>query len=339
MARGLQGSYKDRWLLRDGSKRQQSLIAWAKEHNFIKLRSITAVALDQWRDTWVFRPNSFSQKVHCGVIAAFFEWAVTFEYLSRNPFDKLDKIHVKEIPTPPLEPEQVTALLAHTDACGKHSATMGVLILLMRWSGLAVRDAGCLQRNALGTDNHLRTYRQKSGEFVYVKLPSLVADALRNQTCSDPKYFFWDPKRRSGKSQAQKFDLRFQAIFKAAGIAPCSAHRLRDTFAVRKPERRDGARGSVEVVGAFKHQDNRAALSPVGEKPSGETRYRSGSLVGCTGNRRNTSTSRVTRPVTHNLVFRRQTDIGKSRARCGNRSLRQGHRQRAVRWAFFRTTD
>lgn len=224
--------YKDRWLLRDGSKRQQSLIAWAKEHNFIKLRSITAAALDQWRDTWVFRPSSFSQKVHCGVIAAFFEWAVTFEYLSRNPFDKLDKIHVKEIPTLPLEPEQVTALLAHTDACGKHSATMGVLILLMRWSGLAVRDAGCLQRNALGTDNRLRTYRQKSGEFVYVKLPSFVADALRNQTCSDPKYFFWDPKRRSGKSQAQKFDLRFQAIFKAAGIAPCGAHRLRDTSAV-----------------------------------------------------------------------------------------------------------
>ena len=224
--------YKDRWLLRDGSKRQQSLIAWAKEHNFIKLRSITAAALDQWRDTWVFRPNSFSQKVHCGVIAAFFEWAVTFEYLSRNPFDKLDKIPVKEIPTLPLEPEQVTALLAHTDACGKHSATMGVLILLMRWSGLAIRDASCLRRDALGADNRLRTYRKKTGEYVYVKLPTFVADALRSQTCSDPKYFFWDSRRRTAKSQAQKCDLRFQTIFNAAGITPCGAHRLRDTFAV-----------------------------------------------------------------------------------------------------------
>ena len=224
--------YKDRWLLRDGSKRQQSLIAWAKEHNFIKLRSITAGALDQWRDTWVFRPNSFSQKVHCGVIAAFFEWAVTFEYLSRNPFDKLDKIPVKEIPTLPLEPEQVTALLAHTDACGKHSATMGVLILLMRWSGLAIRDASCLRRDALGADNRLRTYRKKTGEYVYVKLPTFVADALRSQTCSDPKYFFWDSRRRTAKSQAQKCDLRFQTIFNAAGITPCGAHRLRDTFAV-----------------------------------------------------------------------------------------------------------
>jgi integrase/recombinase XerD len=224
--------YKDRWLLRDGSKRQQSLIAWAKEHNFIKLRSITAGALDQWRDTWVFRPNSFSQKVHCGVIAAFFEWAVTFEYLSRNPFDKLDKIRVKEVPTLPLEPEQVTALLAHTDACGKHSATMGVLILLMRWSGLAIRDASCLRRDALGADNRLRTYRKKTGEYVYVKLPTFVADALRSQTCSDPKYFFWDSRRRTAKSQAQKCDLRFQTIFNAAGITPCGAHRLRDTFAV-----------------------------------------------------------------------------------------------------------
>ena len=180
----------------------------------------------------VFRPNSFSQKVHNGVIKAFFEWAVRFEYFAKNPFDKLDKISVKETPTLPLEPEQVTALLANTDACKKHSAMMTTLILLMRWSGLAIRDAGCLRRDALGADNRLRTYRQKSGEYVYVKLPSFVADALRNQACADPSHFFWDRKRRTAKSHAQKLVLRFQAIFDAAGISPRGAHRLRDTFAV-----------------------------------------------------------------------------------------------------------
>ena len=224
--------YKDRWLLQVGSERQQSLLAWANEHQFTKLRSITAAALDQWRDGWVFRPNSFSQKVHNGVIKAFFEWAVRFEYFAKNPFDKLDKISVKETPTLPLEPEQVTALLANTDACKKHSAMMTTLILLMRWSGLAIRDAGCLRRDALGADNRLRTYRQKSGEYVYVKLPSFVADAMRNHACADPSHFFWDRKRRTAKSHAQKLVLRFQAIFDAAGISPRGAHRLRDTFAV-----------------------------------------------------------------------------------------------------------
>lgn len=126
--------YKDRWLLQAGSDRQQSLLAWANAHRFTKLRSITAVALDEWRDSWVFRPNSFSFEIHNNVIKAFFDWAARFDYLSKNPFDKLDKISVKETPTLPLEPEQYTALLSHTDACKNHSSMMTTLILTMRWS-------------------------------------------------------------------------------------------------------------------------------------------------------------------------------------------------------------
>jgi integrase/recombinase XerD len=224
--------YKDRYMLLTGSKEQQSLLAWAKEQDYTKLRSITAAALDAWRDTWVFRADSYSMKIHNAVIKAFFTWATKFDYLDKNPFDKLDAIKVIEVPTLPLTPEELTRLLASVTVLQKHHHVfMTTLILLMRWSGLAIRDAGCLRRDALGTDNRLRTYRKKTGEYVYVKLPGFVADMLRAQSVH-PDYFFWGKGRCLPTSHVVWIEHRLSRIYDAAGISPRGAHRLRDTFAV-----------------------------------------------------------------------------------------------------------
>jgi hypothetical protein len=55
--------YNDRWLLRDGSKRQPSVTAWAARNDFTRLDQITAGAMDRWRNTWVFREESYSMKI------------------------------------------------------------------------------------------------------------------------------------------------------------------------------------------------------------------------------------------------------------------------------------
>jgi hypothetical protein len=87
---------------------------------------------------------------------------------------------VTPVPTLPLEPEEFTKLLTAADACGpKWAATVTTVILLMRWSGLAILDASCLRRDRLDKDNRLQTYRKKTGEFVHVKLPGFVVDMLR----------------------------------------------------------------------------------------------------------------------------------------------------------------
>jgi integrase/recombinase XerD len=106
--------------------------------------------------------------------------------------------------------------------------------LTMRWSGLAIRDASCLRRDALGADNRLKTYRQKTGEFVYIKLRSDVADILRaeGERNIHPDYFFWDKSKRNGESQAKWVEGLLRDVYDAAGIAPRGAHRLRDTFSV-----------------------------------------------------------------------------------------------------------
>lgn len=110
-------------------------------------------------------------------------------------------------------------------------------MLLMRWSGLAITDASCLRRDALGKDNRLRTYRQKTKKngqsaYVYVKLPDFVADALRSLPNIHPEYFFWEKSVRAGKSQSNWFNRRLREVYDAAGIFPRGSHRFRDTFAV-----------------------------------------------------------------------------------------------------------
>lgn len=226
--------YNDRWLLKDGSKRQPSVTAWAARNNFARLDQITAAAMDRWRNTWVFREESYSMKIHNAVIKAFFTWAVRFDYLESNPFDKLDRIVVTPVPTLPLTSEEFSKLLSCTDACGPAcTQTMTTIILLMRWSGLAILDASCLRRDGLGLDNRLRTYRKKTGEYVHVLLPAFVADQLRSHGNAHPDYFFWNKSRfAEPKAQANSVGRRLRRIYDKAGISPRGAHRLRDTFAV-----------------------------------------------------------------------------------------------------------
>jgi len=172
--------YADRWLLKNGSKRQPSLLQWAKENAFRKLSDISSVDVENWRNTWVFREESYSMKIHGAKIKAFFTWAVKFEHLNSNPFDKLDRIPVTPVPTLPLEPAELTKILSHANGCGPMwTATMTTAILLMRWSGLAILDASCLRRDRLDKSNRLQTYRKKTGEFVHVLLPAFVAEMLR----------------------------------------------------------------------------------------------------------------------------------------------------------------
>jgi integrase len=155
--------YRDRWLLRDGSKRQPSLLQWAKANGFNKLTDITSVDVERWRNTWVFRAESYSPKVHNAAIKAFFTWCVRVgEYLEKNPFDKLDKLTLKAVPTRPLSPTEYTRLLAAAETSPHRAEALVCLIQLERWSGLANLDACTLRRSALTAENTIRAYRKKS---------------------------------------------------------------------------------------------------------------------------------------------------------------------------------
>jgi integrase/recombinase XerD len=104
------------------------------------------------------------------------------------------------MPTVPFERSQYEAILAATYEYGKRRACpddgvrLRALVQLMRWSGLAIRDAVTLHRSALQSGDVLLLRRAKTGVPVTVPIPSAVATELRQLPpgkVAHPDYFFW----------------------------------------------------------------------------------------------------------------------------------------------------
>ena len=126
----------------------------------------------------------------------------------------------------PLTASEVQALLAASEDQPRERA----LILLMRYSGLAIGDAVTLRRTAVaGTELTLR--RAKSGELVTVDLPDGVVRAMASIPVPNEDYFWWSGKGKP-VTRAKYWRVRLGAIADRAGVAGFRPHRLRDTFAV-----------------------------------------------------------------------------------------------------------
>ena len=113
-----------------------------------------------------------------------------------------------------------------------------VLIELMRWSGLSIRDAVTLERSRLNEYDQILLYRAKTGVPVFVTLPPDVAKILRKVTNSNPRYFFWTGNGNP-KTAVADWQRSFRRLFKNVDLrhedgTPKRAypHMLRDTFAV-----------------------------------------------------------------------------------------------------------
>jgi len=174
-------------------------------------------------------------------LSGFFGYCVECRWIDRKP--KLPKITVDSPPTMPLtadEYERVLAAVPATVADPTEAVRARNLIQLMRYSGLAIRDAVTLPRAEMFKDAkgnyRVVTDRQKTGTDVSVVLPPDVAEEILATPNSNPEYLFW-----SGTGNEETFAGSWgtkyvMAVMTKAGIPDIchmKSHRLRDTFAVQ----------------------------------------------------------------------------------------------------------
>jgi len=140
----------------------------------------------------------------------------------------------------PLDAEQVEKLLAACATTPRITAAnrsrIHALMLLQRYSGLALVDASCLERDELTTDGkvyRVKTNRQKSDEPVDNVIQTFVAEELLKVKNGNPKYFFWTGESLPG-SVSSHYDKIYRKVFQHAGIETNGqlSHRFRHTFAV-----------------------------------------------------------------------------------------------------------
>lgn len=114
--------------------------------------------------------------------------------MERNPAAALKPTKVSHRPTLPFTDEEIDCLLKAAQGMtgfGRYGPRIEPMILLLRYSGLRIQDAACLERRRLNGDK-VFLYQQKTGTPVYCPLPSDVTTKLTAVENGNDRYFFYD---------------------------------------------------------------------------------------------------------------------------------------------------
>ncbi|MGA2387496.1 MAG: tyrosine-type recombinase/integrase [Candidatus Sulfotelmatobacter sp.] len=219
---------------------------FAEARNVFTVVGLSRELLIDYRAEWdALYPSSNTRQMVQARLKNFLRFCFDSKWLDRVP--RLSAIKAEEAPTMPLTSEEYAMLLKtipktfsghHRYAPGKPTAVRA-LVQLMRWSGLAIRDAVTLRRDEIVFDkakklHRIVTSRQKTGTHVSVPIPQPVAKELLGVLNGNPVYVFWTGKGTE-TTCVSHWQEDFRKIFKAAGIVARGnmlSHRLRDTFAV-----------------------------------------------------------------------------------------------------------
>ena len=218
------------------SRELKRLCAFSEARRLLTVaQALTIDNLIALRATWpeVYK-SSYSRAVVQKHLNHFLRFCYNAAWIDRIP--KLSPIKIDAPETLPLTEKEYTKLLKH--ATGKTRT----LIRLMRWSGLAIRDASTLQRTDLHFDKKKDIYkiireRTKTGEPLYIPIPKDVAEELIAVLNGNPVFVFWN--RQTGDSSEYRhagyMGEQVAKAFDDAGVQSVGhmvSHRLRATFAV-----------------------------------------------------------------------------------------------------------
>ncbi|WP_353070999.1 tyrosine-type recombinase/integrase [Tunturiibacter gelidoferens] len=203
-------------------------------------REIALDDLTEFRAGWLhLYPSSTTRSKVQERLRAFLRYCYESQLVDRVP--KLSPIKVDEPPTLPLTNKQYTKLLqVIRDEFTDDKATRAhALVRLMRFSGLAIRDAVTLEREEMKWDNEAKlhrvvTNRQKTGTHVSVPIPQDVAAEVMvaMKLNENPKYAFWNTGTGKPQTAVTNWQHDLRQIFRTAGMEDGHPHQLRDTFAV-----------------------------------------------------------------------------------------------------------
>jgi integrase/recombinase XerD len=181
---------------------KKQMLTWGHASGIYLLAEFDLPYLRQWRGSWTDGPLAMKKKQER--VRGFFYFCQSGGWIQDNPAKKLSRIKVDQKPTDYFPKEEFAKIIDATyvydsktvDAreMQNNATRLRVLTYLMRYSGLAIRDAITLERSRLSDDDKLLLYRAKTRVPVYVPLRggNLAEHPTRPQT--QPTIFFLDRK-------------------------------------------------------------------------------------------------------------------------------------------------
>lgn len=147
----------------------------------VYLTEITLTHLEEFRREWKDGPLAKKKKQER--VLGFFYFCQRHGWIKQNPAAGLSRIRVKDRPvTDYFSRDEFNKLVDSTyvyqqktkeSAADPIGTRLRAVLLLMRWSGLAIRDAVTLERERLNKDDELLLYRAKTGVPVFQNMPPM----------------------------------------------------------------------------------------------------------------------------------------------------------------------
>jgi len=218
------------------------LRVFAEARRAFTVSGLSREMLIEYQGEWEsLYPSSNTRQMVQARLKNFLRFCYDSKWLDRVP--RLSSIKGDEAPTLPLTAKEYEKLLktaAVSFPDGAKASRVRGLVQLMRWSGLAIRDAVTLRRDELIHDKAKKLYRivtarQKTGTHVSVPIPPEVAKEVLGVLNGNPVYVFWSTGTGKEQSAVTNWQHDLRRLFKDADITSegnMLSHRLRDTFAV-----------------------------------------------------------------------------------------------------------
>lgn len=214
--------YKFRLLFRQ-------LEEFAQNKGLVFVSDFDVERVRQFRQSWTNRNFAAQKKLES--LRAFFRFCHDSGWILTNPAQKL-KSGKTELPQIiPYTVEEVKKIL---NACALHANNanrkrLRAMILVMRYTGLRIRDVVTLSRDRI-QDGKLYLQTAKTGTSVYCPLPPIVMTAL-DEIPVNNHYYFWTGKSKA-RSAVGDYQRALKRVLEAAGVSG-SAHKFRHTFATQ----------------------------------------------------------------------------------------------------------
>ena len=217
----------------------ERLSAFLSQRSKLFVAEITLEDLIEFRSTWeVLYPSSTTRQQVQTRLRGFLRYCYDARWLDRIP--RLSPIQSDEPPTLPFSAKEYEHILATVPSAFPDSTRakrVRALVQLMRYSGLAIRDAVTLQRSEIQWDSQKKlhrviTSRQKTGTHVSVPIPPKVAKEVLAVTNGHPEFLFWSTGSGKEQSAVTNWQHDLRTLFREAGFPKGHPHQLRDTAAV-----------------------------------------------------------------------------------------------------------
>jgi integrase/recombinase XerD len=206
----------------------KQLKQFADDKGFVFVSDLTVDDVRAFRASW---PNkNFAARKKLENLRAFFRFCNISGWIATNPAAALKPGRTVDKQIVPITKDEFTKILKACDTYPHKPsrARLRAVVLVMRYSGLRIRDVVTLRKDHIrGGKLFLRT--AKTGTDVFCPLPPDVLSALKAIDAKG-EYYFWSGTSKP-KSAVGDYQPALRTLFNLAKTPRVHAHLFRHTFA------------------------------------------------------------------------------------------------------------